>query len=139
VRIAAGEPLALTGRAPRGGHAIEIRINAEDPAQGFAPSPGVVTRFRPPLGPFDRVDTYVEEGTVVSPYYDSLVAKLIVWDADRRGAIARALRALRELEIEGVTTTREFAIEVLSGLEFRSGDYSTGYLAEWEERLVAAS
>jgi acetyl-CoA carboxylase biotin carboxylase subunit len=139
VRIAAGEPLALTGRAPRGGHAIEIRINAEDPAQGFAPSPGVITRFRPPLGPFDRVDTYVEEGTVVSPYYDSLVAKLIVWDADRHGAIERALRALRELEIEGVTTTREFAIEVLSGLEFRSGDYSTGYLAEWEERLVAAS
>jgi len=139
VRIAAGEPLALAGRAPRGGHAIEIRVNAEDPAQGFAPSPGVITRFRPPLGPFDRVDTYVEEGTVVSPYYDSLVAKLIVWDADRHGAIERALRALRELEIEGVTTTREFAIEVLSGLEFRSGDYSTGYLAEWEERLVAAS
>lgn len=139
VRIAAGEPLAQTGRAPRGGHAIEARINAEDPAKGFAPAPGTVTRFRPPLGPFDRVDTYVEEGTVVSPYYDSLVAKLIVWDTDRRAAIERALRALREFEIEGVTTTRELALEILAGPEFRSGDYSTGYLAEAEGRSAAAA
>lgn len=139
VRIAAGEPLAQTGRAPRGGHAIEARINAEDPAKGFAPAPGTVTRFRPPLGPFDRVDTYVEEGTVVSPYYDSLVAKLIVWDTDRRAAIERALRALREFEIEGVTTTRELALEILGGPEFRSGDYSTGYLAEAEGRSAAAA
>jgi acetyl-CoA carboxylase biotin carboxylase subunit len=139
VRIAAGDRLAVTGRAPRGGHAIEVRINAEDPARGFRPSPGTVTRFRPPLGPFDRVDTFVEDGTVVSPYYDSLVAKLIVWDADRRAAIARALRALGELELVGVASTRELAMEVLASKPFVSGEYSTGYLAEFESRLAAAS
>jgi acetyl-CoA carboxylase biotin carboxylase subunit len=130
VRIAAGEPLPLTGRAPRWGHAIEIRINAEDPEQDFAPSPGTITRFRPPLGPFDRVDTYVEDGAVIPPHYDSLVAKLIVWDTDRPRAIARAGRALGELEVEGVATTRTFAIGVLESRAFRSGDYSTSFLAE---------
>jgi acetyl-CoA carboxylase biotin carboxylase subunit len=134
VRIAAGEPLAVTGRAPRRGHAIEIRINAEDPEQGFAPAPGLITRFRPPLGPFVRVDTFLEDGAVVSPYYDSLVAKLIVWDADRGRAIARALRALGELEVEGVATTRDFAAEVLASRPFATGDYSTSFL---EERVTA--
>jgi acetyl-CoA carboxylase, biotin carboxylase subunit len=134
VRIAAGEPLAVTGRAPRRGHAIEIRINAEDPLQAFAPSPGTVTRFRPPLGPFVRVDTFLEDGAVVSPYYDSLVAKLIVWDSDRGRAIARALRALGELELEGVATTRDFAAEVLASRPFATGDYSTSFL---EERVTA--
>ena len=130
IRIAAGEPLAQTGRASRGGHAIEIRINAEDPEQDFAASPGTVTRFRAPLGPFDRVDTFVEDGAVVSAYYDSLVAKVIVWDLDRPGAIARARRALDELVVEGVTTTREFAAGVLDSRAFRSGEYSTSFLAE---------
>ena len=132
LRIAAGEPLALEGRAPRRGHAIEVRINAEDPAQGFAPSPGTVTRFRPPLGPGVRVDTHVEDGAVVPPHYDSLIAKLVVWDADRPAAIERTLRALRELEVAGVTTTREVAIAILGSEGFRSGEYSTGYLAEME-------
>jgi acetyl-CoA carboxylase biotin carboxylase subunit len=130
IRIAAGEPLSLTGRAPRGGHAIEVRINAEDPERDFAPSPGTVTRFRPPLGPFDRVDTFVEDGAVVPPYYDSLVAKVIVWDADRPAAIARARRALAELVVEGITTTADFASGVLDGRAFRSGEYSTSFLAE---------
>ena len=71
VRIAAGEPLALTGRAPRRGHAIEIRINAEDPQREFAPAPGLVTRFRPPLGAGTRVDTAMREGSEIPPYYDS--------------------------------------------------------------------
>jgi acetyl-CoA carboxylase biotin carboxylase subunit len=132
IRIAAGEPLALAGRAPRRGHAIEVRINAEDPAQDFAPSPGTVTRFRPPLGPGVRVDTHLEDGAVVPPHYDSLVAKLIAWDVDRPAAIERALRALREFEIAGVTTTREAAIAILGSDGFRSGEYSTGYLAEME-------
>jgi acetyl-CoA carboxylase, biotin carboxylase subunit len=130
IRIAAGEPLSLTGRAPRGGHAIEVRINAEDPERDFAPSPGTVTRFRPPLGPFDRVDTFVEDGAVVPPYYDSLVAKVIVWDADRPAAIARARRALAELVVEGITTTADFAPGVLDSRAFRSGEYSTSFLAE---------
>ena len=130
VRIAAGEPLPQTGRAPRAGHAIEIRINAEDPERNFAPSPGTITRFRAPLGPFDRVDTFAEDGALVPAYYDSLVAKLIVWDVDRPGAIARARRALGELVVEGVTTTREFAAGVLDSRAFRSGEYSTSFLAE---------
>jgi acetyl-CoA carboxylase, biotin carboxylase subunit len=130
MRVAAGEPLGATGRAPRRGHAIEIRINAEDSRRNFTPAPGVVTRFRPPLGPGVRVDTAVEDGSVVPPYYDSLIAKVIVWDADRPSAIARARRALGELEIDGVPTTREAALEVLATDEFVSGDYSTGFLEE---------
>jgi acetyl-CoA carboxylase biotin carboxylase subunit len=130
LRIAAGEPLALNGRAPRRGHAIEVRINAEDPQRNFTPAPGTVRRFRPPLGPGVRVDTAVEDGSVVPPYYDSLIAKLIVWDADRPAAISRALRALAELEVEGVPTTREVAVEILQTEEFVSGDYSTAFLED---------
>ncbi len=137
LRIAAGEPLVATGRGPRGGHAIEVRINAEDPARGFLPAPGRIERFRPPLGPFDRVDTCVEDGTVVTPYYDSLIAKVIVWDADRPAAIARALRALGELEVRGVPTTREAAIDILRSEEFQRGDYSTTFLEEAGARLPA--
>jgi acetyl-CoA carboxylase biotin carboxylase subunit len=127
--IAAGERLTLAGRAPRDGHSIEIRLNAEDTTRDFMPAPGIVTRFRPPLGPGVRVDTFVEDGTTISPYYDSLIAKLVVWDVDRPAAIARAERALRELVVEGVPTTRELALEILGSDEFRSGDYSTTTLA----------
>src|SRR4051795_4045241 len=113
LRIAAGESLKATGRAPRRGHAIEVRLNAEDPARGFAPSPGVVERFKPPLGPGVRLDTHVEAGAVIPPYYDSLVAKLIVWDETRPLAIERSLRALGELELRGIATTRDVALEIL--------------------------
>jgi acetyl-CoA carboxylase biotin carboxylase subunit len=130
VRVAAGEPLALTGRAPRRGHAIEIRLNAEDPTREFLPAPGTVSRIRPPLGPGVRIDTFVEDGTTIPPYYDSLLAKLVVWDADRAAAIARAERALRELVVDGVPTTRELALEILASDEFRSGSYSTSTLVE---------
>jgi acetyl-CoA carboxylase, biotin carboxylase subunit len=138
IRIACGERLAHGGRAgPRSGHAIEVRINAEDPSRAFAPSPGRVDRFRPPLGPGVRVDTFVEEGTTITPYYDSLIAKLIVVDASRHLAIARARRALREFEIEGVPTTRDVLDEILDSEEFRSGDYSTSFLEEAGARLPA--
>jgi acetyl-CoA carboxylase, biotin carboxylase subunit len=139
LRIAAGEPLVVTGRAARRGHAIELRINAEDPSRGFLPAPGRIERFRPPLGPFDRVDTCIEDGTVVPPYYDSLIAKVIVWDADRPAAISRALRALGELEVRGVPTTREAAIDILRSERFQRGDYSTTFLDEEGARLPALS
>ncbi len=135
VRIAAGEPLSVTGRAPRSGHAIEIRINAEDPRRDFAPAPGLITRFRPPLGPGVRIDTAVVEGSSIPPFYDSMIAKLIVRDDTRDAAITRALWALRELEIDGIPTTRELAVDILDSREFRGGDYSTSYLAEMEGRL----
>jgi acetyl-CoA carboxylase biotin carboxylase subunit len=137
VQVAAGDPLPLTGRAPRAGHAIEIRINAEDPSRGFAPAPGRIERFRPPLGPGVRVDTFVEDGAVIPPHYDSLIAKLVVRDDTRAAAIARGLGALRELEVHGVPTTREAALEILDSDEFRSGDYSTSFLEEAGARLPA--
>jgi acetyl-CoA carboxylase biotin carboxylase subunit len=130
LRIAAGEPLSVAGRAPRRGHAIEIRINAEDPARDFLPAPGTISRFRPALGPGVRFDSAIQEGATIPPYYDSMLAKLIVWDADRDAAIARAIRALEELEVDGVPTTRAAAIDVLRSPQFASGDYSTGTLAE---------
>jgi acetyl-CoA carboxylase biotin carboxylase subunit len=135
--VATGAELPLVGRAPRRGHAIEIRINAEDPSRGFAPAPGVIERWRPPLGPGVRVDTFAEEGGVISPYYDSMIAKLVVWDESRPAAIERALRALGELEVRGVPTTREAAMEILASPEFRSGDYSTSFLEEAGARLPA--
>jgi len=138
VRIAAGDALAHGGRAgPRRGHAIELRINAEDPTRGFAPAPGRVEKFRPPLGPGVRIDTFVEDGTTISPHYDSLIAKLIVVDGTRRLAIERALRALGEFEIEGVPTTRDVLRDILDSEEFRSGDYSTSFLEEAGARLPA--
>jgi acetyl-CoA carboxylase biotin carboxylase subunit len=130
LRVAAGEPLESVGRAPRRGHAIEVRLNAEDPARGFLPVAGTVTRFRPALGPGVRVDTHLEDGSVVSPHYDSLLAKLTVWDADREAALARAVRALEETVIEGVPTTRELALAVIRSDEFASGRYSTSTLSE---------
>jgi acetyl-CoA carboxylase biotin carboxylase subunit len=130
LRVASGEPLSLTGRAPRRGHAIEIRVNAEDPEHDFRPAPGRVTRFEPPQGPGVRTDTFIESGATVSPFYDSMVAKVIVWDADRPAAIARAERALGELVVDGVPTTRDVALQVLRSEPFRSGVYSTSTLEE---------
>jgi acetyl-CoA carboxylase biotin carboxylase subunit len=137
IRIAAGEQLEHGGRASRSGHAIEVRINAEDPRHDFRPSPGRLTRFRPPLGPGVRVDTFVEEGSVIPPYYDSLIAKLIVRDNSRHLAIERALRALGEFEIEGVPTTRDVLSEILGSDEFRSGDYSTSFIDNAGAKLPA--
>jgi acetyl-CoA carboxylase, biotin carboxylase subunit len=139
LHIAAGKNLDETGRAARRGHAIEVRLNAEDPSRGFAPSPGVIERFKPPLGPGVRVDTHIEEGSVVPPYYDSLVAKLIVSDETRPAAIERALRALSELELRGIATTRDVAAEILASDRFRSGSYSTSFLDETELAAVGAA
>ena len=128
LRIAAGEELSVQGRAPRHGHSIEIRLNAEDPEHDFRPSPGRITLFEPPAGPGVRVDTFLETGSVIPPFYDSMVAKLIVWDTDRAAAVARAERALRETNVEGIPTTRDLALAVLGSEPFRSGEYSTSTL-----------
>jgi acetyl-CoA carboxylase, biotin carboxylase subunit len=137
IRVAAGERLEHGGRASRSGHAIEVRINAEDPRHGFRPSPGQLTRFRPPLGPGVRVDTFVEEGSVIPPYYDSLIAKLVVRDNNRHLTIQRALQALHEFEIEGVPTTRDVLSEILRSDEFQSGDYSTSFIDKAGAKLPA--
>jgi acetyl-CoA carboxylase biotin carboxylase subunit len=130
LRIAAGEGLPRTGRAELRGHAIELRINAEDPTRDFLPAPGTVTRFRPPLGPGVRVDSHVVEGYEIPPFYDSLVAKVLVWAEDRPAAIRRARRALTEFELEGVPTTRELAMEILDSEPFTTARYTTAFIAE---------
>ena len=137
IRIAAGEGLARTGRAALRGHAIEFRVNAEDPGRDFLPAPGTVVRFRPPLGPGVRVDTHVRDGYTIPPFYDSLIAKVIVWAENRAGAIGRGLRALQELELEGVATTRELAIDILRSEDFRAGRYTTRFLEDAEGTLPA--
>jgi acetyl-CoA/propionyl-CoA carboxylase, biotin carboxylase, biotin carboxyl carrier protein len=106
-RIAAGERLDLATPAARG-HAVEFRINGEDPGRGFLPTPGTVTRWRPPTGPGVRLDAGVEQGSVVGGAFDSLLAKLIVTGADRRQALERSRRALDEFEVEGLATVLPF-------------------------------
>jgi acetyl-CoA carboxylase biotin carboxylase subunit len=126
--LAGGAPLPATGLAPLRGHAIEFRLNCEDPSRDFRPAAGTVTDLRPPLGPGVRFDTHAYPGYRVPPFYDSLLAKLIVWGADRAQALARARRALRELVVEGVTTTRELYLEIVHEPAFVSGRYTTAYL-----------
>ena len=128
IAIAAGEGLPPGEHAFRG-HAIEFRINAEDPSRDFLPAPGQITRFEPPLGPGVRTDTHAFEGYTVPPFYDSLIAKVIVWAEDRPAAISRARRALEEFELEGVPTTRSLAMEILETESFASGSYTTSFLA----------
>lgn len=129
ILIASGEPLRIDQAdiQPKG-HAIECRINAEDPFNGFLPNPGKITGFHIPGGPGIRVDTHIYEGCVISPYYDSLLAKIISFGNDREEAISRMLRALRELVIEGVSHTAPFHIELLDDPVFRSGNFNTSYL-----------
>jgi acetyl-CoA carboxylase, biotin carboxylase subunit len=135
LHVAAGNGIPQAGRAELRGHAIEFRINAEDPAADFRPAPGRVTRFRPPLGPGIRTDTHVEEGYAIPPFYDSLIAKVIVWAEDRELALARGRRALEELELDGVPTTRELALDIVTSQEFGSGEYTTSFLADAAESL----
>ncbi len=139
LRIAGGESLPATGLAPLRGHAIEFRINCEDPRRGFMPAAGTVTRFRPPLGAGVRVDTHTYEGYRVPPFYDSMLAKVLVHGADRGEALARGRRALGELEIEGVTTTRELFLEILEEPGFVAGSYTTAYLDQVRESLPSLS
>lgn len=135
IRIAAGEPLIATGALAPVGHAMEFRINAEDAAAGFLPRGGRVERLVLPAGPGVRVDTHVYEGYTVPINYDSLLAKVIVWDRDRAACIARGLRCLGELVIEGVPTTRELQLDILGHRSFREGRFSTAFLEEARDQL----
>ena len=130
LRIAAGEPISCASRAPfvPFGHAMEFRINAEDPAHGFRPCPGTITKFEPPAGPGVRVESYVRTGSRISPYYDSLVAKLVVYGQDREEALARGRRALDEFVIEGIETTISFHRRVLDNAVFCAGDATTDFI-----------
>jgi acetyl-CoA carboxylase biotin carboxylase subunit len=130
IRIASGEPMSCAKRAPftPNGHAIEMRINAEDPEHGFRPCPGTITKLDLPGGPGIRVETYLKQGSKISPYYDSLVAKLIVHGQDRQEAVARAKRALDEFVIEGIATTIPFHKRVLENEVFLSGAATTDFI-----------
>jgi acetyl-CoA carboxylase biotin carboxylase subunit len=121
------------------GHAVECRINAEDATRGFRPSPGRIDRVVLPVGEGLRVDTHVQAGSVVPPYYDSLLAKLIVHGTDRDDAVARALVALDLLRIEGVTTTVPVHQALLADPEFRAGGVDTSFFERFlDSRLVGA-
>jgi acetyl-CoA carboxylase biotin carboxylase subunit len=134
IRIAAGSPLSehVRNSQPRH-HAIECRINAEDPYNNFRPSPGTITRFYSPGGRGVRVDSHVYAGYTVPPYYDSMIAKLIVTGATRDIAIDRMKRALNEFMIEGIKTTIPFQDAILRNSDFRSGNYNIG----WVENFLA--
>jgi acetyl-CoA carboxylase biotin carboxylase subunit len=128
IRVAAGEELSFKKLPPLRGHVIECRINAEDPSRSFQPSPGRIDVYHPPGGPGVRLDTHVYAGYTVPPYYDSLLAKLIVQGRDRAEAIRRMQIALDAFIIEGVTTTTAFLGRVLSHEAFQRGVVDTKFL-----------
>ena len=132
IRVASGEPLPVKQQdiKPRG-HAIECRVNAEDPANGWKGASGTLTRFIPPGGPRVRVDTHAHSGYVIPPYYDSLLAKVIVHGKDRTDALDVMQRALREFACEGVKTTIPFHLELLAHPVFRSGDYHLDFIEKY--------
>jgi acetyl-CoA carboxylase, biotin carboxylase subunit len=132
LRIAAGDGLRVDQAAitPRGA-AIEFRLNAEDPANGFFPSPGRVAGLQLPAGPWVRVDTWLEPGGEVTPFYDSLLAKVIVWGADRAEALQRARRVLGEFSVDGIRTTVPLLCALLDEEWFTAGHFHTGTLEDW--------
>jgi acetyl-CoA carboxylase biotin carboxylase subunit len=134
IRLAAGEKLLLTqNEVAFRGHAIEMRINAEDPKNRFVPSPGRITQFDIPRGPGIRVDSHCYTGYNVPPYYDSLIAKLIVWDCNRDFAIRRSQEALRSFLVEGIATTIPFHLKILSHPDFLEGHLHTRFIEEvWQ-------
>jgi acetyl-CoA carboxylase, biotin carboxylase subunit len=145
ILVAAGERLSVSqGEVGFHGHSIECRVNAEDPDNNFAPTAGRLDTYVPPGGPWTRVDSHCYPGWTVSPFYDSLIAKLIVWAPDRERAIDRMRRALGEFEIagKGVKTTIPFHQRILAHPRFRSGDVSTDFVEEFmaeEEQMAAAA
>ena len=136
IRVAAGLPLRVTVMPELRGHVIECRVNAEDPMRNFQPSPGRINTFHPPGGPGVRIDSHVYAGYTVSPYYDSLLAKLIVQAPTRAEAVKRMQVALESFIIEGPMTTIPFLAKVMQNATFQSGDFDTKFL-ERETDLFA--
>ena len=131
IATAAGEPLGLSQKSICfSGHAIECRINAEDPNHSFLPSPGKVRHLYLPGGPGVRVDTHLYAGYHIPGHYDSLMAKLIVHDEARQAAMQRMLRALEEFRVQGVQTTIPLHVDILKNEAFRKGDYTTRFMQE---------
>ncbi|BBU33424.1 acetyl-CoA carboxylase biotin carboxylase subunit (plasmid) [Burkholderia sp. THE68] len=131
IRIASGEEIeVLQSEVRLNGHAIECRINAEDPAQDFQPKPGRVQRYSPPGGIGVRMDSHLFSGYVVPPYYDSLLGKIICWGETREEAISRMKRALHELEIDGVHTTRDFHLDLIGSKDFAEAKIHTRYIQD---------
>src|SRR6185503_11289820 len=135
IRVAAGEELSVSEIPPLRGHVIECRVNAEDPARNFQPSPGRIDVFHPPGGPGVRLDTHVYTGYTVPPFYDSLLAKVICQGRDRQEALRRMQVALESFIIEGVTTTIPFLARVMANKHFQAGDVDTKFL-EREAHLL---
>ncbi|MEQ8694335.1 MAG: acetyl-CoA carboxylase biotin carboxylase subunit [Gammaproteobacteria bacterium] len=134
LRIAGGQPLSVTqADVTFSGHAIECRINAEDPARGFAPTPGKITRWAPPEGSDIRLDSHARQGYTVPPFYDSLIGKIIVHGETRADAIARTDAALARFQVEGIATTIPFHRFILAQRDFSTGRINTG----WLEQVVA--
>lgn len=132
IRIANGEELNIKQEdIVRNGHAIECRVNAEDPENNFNPNPGEISRLILPGGPGIRVDSGVYQGYKIPPFYDSMVAKLISWGSDRREAVERMKRGLAEFQIEGIKTTIPFHKEVMKNREFLSGQYTTDFVGKF--------
>jgi acetyl-CoA carboxylase, biotin carboxylase subunit len=138
IKIAAGEKLSIpAGGVTLRGHAIECRINAENPARNFAPSPGRIETFNPPGGPGVRLDTHAYAGYLVPPYYDSLVAKLIVWGNDRPEALVRTKIALESFIVEGIHTTIPFLLDLVQDPDFIAGKFDTKFVERrMSERAV---
>ena len=131
ILVAAGEKIETLPRKPIG-HSMEFRINAEDPEHNFRPSPGKIESLHFPGGFGVRVDSHIYHGYSIPPFYDSLIAKLIVWGKDRNHALARGKRALEEFIIEGIKTTIPFHLQVLEDPRFISGNFDTGFLEKFE-------
>ena len=135
IRIAQGEKLEFTQKQVQlRGHAIECRINAEDPDHNFRPCPGRISAYLPPGGNGVRIDSHVYTDYEIPPYYDSLIGKLIVWGPDRSSAIARMKRALREFAITGIPTTIGFHQKILETPEFVNGEIYTNFVEQWMSR-----
>ncbi|HVR41928.1 MAG TPA: acetyl-CoA carboxylase biotin carboxylase subunit [Thermoanaerobaculia bacterium] len=132
IRVASGEPLSITKNLQLRGHSIEFRINAEDPVT-FAPHPGRITAFHAPGGPGVRVDSAAYAGYLVTPHYDSLIAKLIVHGRDRAEAIARGRRALELFTVEGVKTSIPLHLAIIEDSRFQRGEFSTRFMEEFPQ------